>query len=101
MKGCLSSTGSTPPSGRRDRRPARRPAHLATRDSSSIDTNSRGFHLRASFRDHVFPYLGDTGVDRVTSADIMAALQPIWTRKHVTARKVHQRIGAVMRWAIS
>ncbi len=56
---------------------------------------------RASFRDHVFPYLGDTSVDRVTSADIMTALQPIWTRKHVTARKVHQRIGAVMRWAIA
>ena len=56
---------------------------------------------RASFRDHVFPHIGDTSVDRVTSADIMAALQPIWTRKHVTARKVHQRIGAVMRWAIA
>ena len=56
---------------------------------------------RASFRDHVFPHLGDTRVDRVTSADIMAALQPIWTRKHATARKVHQRIGAVMRWAIA
>ena len=55
----------------------------------------------ASFRDHVFPHLGGTSVDRVTSADIMAALQPIWTRKHVTARKVHQRIGAVMRWAIA
>ena len=56
---------------------------------------------RASLRDHVFPHLGDMSVDRVTSADIMAALQPIWTRKHVTARKVHQRIGAVMRWAIA
>ena len=52
---------------------------------------------RASFRSYVFPHLGDTGVDRVTSADVMAALQPIWTRKHITARKVHQRIGAVMR----
>ena len=56
---------------------------------------------RASFRDHVFPHLGAMSVDQVTTADIMAALAPIWTRKHVTARKVHQRIGAVMRWAIA
>ncbi len=56
---------------------------------------------RASFRDYVFPHLGGTSVDRVTSADIMAALQPIWTRKHVTARKVHHRVSTVMRWAIA
>ena len=56
---------------------------------------------RSSFRDHVFPHLGAMAVDQVTTADIMAALEPIWTRKHVTARKVHQRIGAVMRWAVA
>ena len=31
----------------------------------------------------------------------MATLLPIWTSKHVTARKVRQRIGTVMRWAIA
>ena len=55
----------------------------------------------ASLRDHAFPRLGDTSVDRVTSADIMAVLQPIWTDKHVAARKVLQRVRAVMRWVIA
>jgi len=55
----------------------------------------------AGFRDYVFPHIGGTSVDRVTSADIMAALQPIWTAKHVTARKVHHRVSTVMRWAIA
>ncbi len=55
----------------------------------------------ASMRDHVFPHIGGKTVDEVTTADIMAALLPIWTSKHVTARKVRQRIGTVMRWAIA
>ena len=55
----------------------------------------------ASMRDHVFPHIGVKTVDEVTTADIMAALLPIWTSKHVTARKVRQRIGTVMRWAIA
>ena len=31
----------------------------------------------------------------------MSALLSIWTSKHVTARKVRQRIGTVMRWAMA
>ena len=37
----------------------------------------------------------------MTTADVMAALLPIWTRKHATAQKVRQRIGTVMKWAIA
>ncbi len=55
----------------------------------------------AGMRDHVFPHIGGKTVDEVTTADVMAALLPIWTSKHVTARKVRQRIGTVMRWAIA
>ena len=55
----------------------------------------------ASMRDHVFPHLGGKTVDEVTTADVMATLLPIWTTRHVTARKVRQRIGTVMRWAIA
>ena len=36
-------------------------------------------HRRSSLRDYICPHLGDVSVDRVTSADIMAALRPIWT----------------------
>ncbi len=54
-----------------------------------------------SMRDHVFPHMGGRVVDGVTTADIMTTLMPIWTEKYVTARKVHHRISAVMRWAIA
>ena len=56
---------------------------------------------RASMRDHVYPHIGARGVDKLTTADVMRTLLPIWTSKHVTAQKVRQRIGAVMKWAIA
>ena len=56
---------------------------------------------QATLRQYAYPHLGGEGVDRVTTADVMAALLPIWTRKHATARKVRQRIGTVMKWAIA
>ncbi len=34
-------------------------------------------------------------------ADVLAVLQPIWLEKPVTARRVKQRIGTVMNWAIA
>ena len=54
-----------------------------------------------TLRDYVYPHLGGKGVDQVTTADVMAVLLPIWSRKHVTAQKVRQRIGSVMKWAIA
>ena len=36
-----------------------------------------------------------------TTADVMALLLPIWSTKRVTARRVRQRIGAVMKWAVA
>ena len=37
----------------------------------------------------------------MTTADVMAVLLPLWTRRHATARKLRQRIGAVMKWAVA
>ena len=56
---------------------------------------------RSSLSTYVYPRLGDTAVDRVTTADVMACLVPIWHTRPETARRVRQRIGAVMRWAIA
>ena len=56
---------------------------------------------QATMRDYAYPHLGGKGVDQVTTADVMAVLLPIWTRKHETARNVRQRIGRVMKWAIA
>jgi len=55
----------------------------------------------STLRDYVYPQIGGKSVDQVTTADVMAVLLPIWTRKHETALKVRQRIGRVMKWAIA
>ena len=52
-------------------------------------------------RDCVLPRLARKRVDAVTTADVMAVLLPIWSTKRVTARRVRQRIGAVMKWAVA
>ena len=56
---------------------------------------------RASLRDYAFPTLGRRPVSTITTADVLAALIPIWSTKRETARRVRQRIGAVMKWAIA
>ena len=56
---------------------------------------------RRTLNTYAVPRLGQMQVDRITSADVMAVLQPIWNAKAVTAGRVRQRIGAVMRWAIA
>lgn len=50
---------------------------------------------------YAFPRLGKLKVQAITSADVLAALTPIWTTKPETARRVRQRIGTVMKWAIA
>lgn len=55
---------------------------------------------RASLSAYVFPRIGDVGVDQVTTADVMEILLPVWNTKPETARRVRQRISAVMRWSI-
>lgn len=49
--------------------------------------------------EYVFPTFGDKCVDLVDSADILKVLSPIWLTKAETARRVRQRIGAVLDWA--
>ncbi len=56
---------------------------------------------RASLAAYALPRLGAKTVDAVTSADVMAVLLPIWSSKRVTAGRVRQRIGAVMKWAVA
>jgi integrase len=50
---------------------------------------------------YAFPHFGAAKVSEVTSADVLAALGTIWIQKPETARRVRQRIGTVMSWAIA
>ena len=55
----------------------------------------------ASLRLYAFPQIGDKPVCDVTSADVLQILTPIWHDKPETARRVRQRISAVMKWAVA
>ena len=54
-----------------------------------------------SLRAYAFPRIGAVPVSDVTTADVLAVLTPIWHDKPETARRVRQRIGAVMKWAVA
>ena len=55
----------------------------------------------ASLETYALPLIGAKPVDRITSADVMAVLNPIWHEKRATAERVRRRIGMVMRWAMA
>ncbi len=50
---------------------------------------------------YAFPKIGKLRVADVTTADVLAVLTPIWTKKPETARRVRQRIGTIMKWAVA
>ena len=56
---------------------------------------------RASLRNYAMRRLGRKRVNEITTADVMAVLIPHWHAKNETMRRVRQRIGAVMKWAIA
>ena len=74
---------------------------LAIHREAWKDGGSTAKQWQTTLRDYVHPRIGDMGVDKVTTADVMAVLLPIWTRKHDTAQRVRRRIGMIMKWAIA
>ena len=65
------------------------------------DRSSSEHQWRATLSTYAFPRIGSKRVDEVTTADVMAILTPIWSSKHVTVKRIRQRIGAVMKWAVA
>ena len=63
------------------------------------DRNEREW--RSSLRDYAMPKLGGRRVDAITTDNVMAVLLPIWSTKRITAQRLRQRIGAVMKWAVA
>ena len=55
---------------------------------------------RASLRDYAGPLM-DRPVDGIDAGAVLAVVGPIWNTKRETARRVLQRIGAVLRWAVA
>ena len=55
----------------------------------------------ATLEEFVFPRLGGRAIDDVTADDVLGVLSPIWHSKPTTAKRVRQRIGAVLTWAVA
>jgi len=62
-------------------------------------TTKTGKAFLASLEQHALPKLGSVKVNSIGSAELIAALAPIWTDKPVMARKVRSRIGQVLAYA--
>ena len=50
---------------------------------------------------HAMPALGNTPLDRLDRGDVLRVLDPIWTTRPETARRVRQRMSTVFRWGSS
>ena len=55
----------------------------------------------SSLRRFAFPRIGKLPVSEVTSADVLEILTPLWHRKVATAKRVRQRLRAVLEWAVA
>ena len=55
----------------------------------------------SSFERYVFPRLGSLLVSDIQPSDILEVVSPIWSTKNTMARRMRQRIGAVMKWAMA
>ena len=55
----------------------------------------------SSLRRFAFPRIGKVPVSEVSSADVLEILTPIWHRKVATAKRLRQRLRAVLEWAVA
>ena len=65
------------------------------------DSGKTEAQWRSSLATYASPRLGHKSVDAITTADVLAVLVPIWNDKRETARRVRQRISAVMAWSVA
>ena len=50
---------------------------------------------------YAFPHIGPMPVSEVTSAHLIEMLGPVWHERPTTARRLRQRVAAVMEWAVA
>lgn len=53
----------------------------------------------ASLENHVFPEIGAKRIDAIGSSEVLSVLEPIWLTIPDTARRILQRIGAILDFA--
>ena len=53
----------------------------------------------APLNKHIFPTIGDMPVGGIDSRDIFEAMERLWISKPVTARKILQKVGVILKWS--
>jgi len=54
---------------------------------------------RSTLATYVYPKIGNMIVADVGPADVLRCIEPIWTTKHETASRVHQRVARILDYA--
>ena len=54
----------------------------------------------STLKTYAFPHIGELKVSEVNTSHLMSILSPIWLTKAETARRVRQRISAVLTWLL-
>ena len=54
-----------------------------------------------TLEEFAFPLIGERTVDDITTDDVFRVLSPIWHTKSMTAKRLRQRIGAVLAVAVA
>jgi integrase len=99
--------GNDPMGERRDARRAaalERARHVSFRQAAEAHIASRGTagnrkhngQWTTSLARYAFPVLANMAVADVDRAAVLRVLEPIWTNRHETARRVRQRIEAIL-----
>lgn len=78
---------------------AARIVHEATKPTWRNEKHGRDFINSLAM--YAFPIIGARKVGEITASDVHSVLAPIWTEKPETARRVRQRVGTVLKWAIA
>lgn len=93
---------------------AKRASQIASKARLTFRTAAESAHseLKASWRNgkhreqwistlktYAFPKIGNLPLDDIDGPTLIDTLKPIWLTKPETARRVKQRIGAVLDWA--
>ena len=98
----LVATGRDPLADKRRRdTPTFREAALADHETRRAKWRNRSHAAEwlRSLERYAFATLGHIPVHRIQQADVLRVLEPFWTTKPETARRVRQRIRAVLAWA--
>jgi integrase len=68
-------------------------------NASSWRNTKHQAQWRTTLKTYVYPHMGDLPVGEVATADVKAALDPIWRTKPETATRVRGRIESVLNYA--